>query len=120
MKGVFDTNILIDYLNGIEQAKIELTQYSVKIISIITWMEVLVGATTETEQVIKTFLYQFQLSHIDQTISEIAIDIKRKNRIKLPDAIIWATAIKENALLITRNVKDFGINEAFIKIPYML
>ena len=44
VKALFDTNILIDYLNGFEQAKAELARYSDKAISLITWMEVIVGA----------------------------------------------------------------------------
>ena len=120
MKAVFDTNILIDYLNGVKFAKDELSKYSTKIISIITLMEVLVGANNaEEERVIKDFLFQFQLSYIDRETSEIAINLKRKNKIKLPDAIIWATAIKENTFLITRNSKDFSVNEKSIIVPYI-
>lgn len=121
MKAVFDTNILIDYLNGVDLAKAELSKYKTKIISIITWMEVLVGvANKDEEKIIKDFLFQFQLSYLDREVSEIAIDLKRKNKIKLPDAIIWATAIKENISLITRNTKDFSATEKSIIIPYIL
>jgi len=121
MKAVFDTNILIDYLNGVNLAKAELSKYNTKIISIITWMEVLVGvANRDEEKIIKDFLFQFQLSYLDREVSEIAIDLKRKNKIKLPDAIIWATAIKENAFLITRNTKDFSATEKSIIVPYIL
>ena len=35
------------------------------------------------------------------------IEIRQKNRIKLPDAIIAASAIVNNLVLITRNVRDF-------------
>ncbi len=35
---LFDTNILIDYLSGIPQARAELERYSRRAISIITWM----------------------------------------------------------------------------------
>ena len=43
MKGLFDTNILIDYLAGIDEARRELALYRSSLISVITWMEVLVG-----------------------------------------------------------------------------
>ena len=36
MKAVFDTNILIDYLNGIDQAATELSLYSESLVSVIT------------------------------------------------------------------------------------
>jgi len=44
VKALFDTNILIDYLRGIEASRTELDRYEDKAISIVTWMEVLVGA----------------------------------------------------------------------------
>ncbi|MEF0942844.1 PIN domain-containing protein [Rhizobium sp. BR 362] len=47
VKALFDTNVLIDYLNAVPQARDELTRYGEKAISIITWMEVLVGAKPE-------------------------------------------------------------------------
>ncbi|MFP3560880.1 VapC toxin family PIN domain ribonuclease, partial [Paraburkholderia sp. SIMBA_049] len=49
VKALFDTNILIDYLGGVGGAKKELARYEYRAISIITWMEVLVGATPEDE-----------------------------------------------------------------------
>ncbi len=38
VKALFDTNILIDYLNGISAAKKELARYEYRAISTITWM----------------------------------------------------------------------------------
>ena len=43
MKALFDTNILIDYLNGRDEAQRELAAYRQRLISIVTWMEVLAG-----------------------------------------------------------------------------
>ena len=43
VKALFDTNILIDYLNAVPEARAELSLYAEKAISIITWMEVMVG-----------------------------------------------------------------------------
>jgi hypothetical protein len=39
---------------------------------------------------------------------------------RLPDAIIWASAQKENALLVSRNTKDFPVDAPGIRIPYTL
>lgn len=50
MKAVFDTNILIDYLNGRIEAETELARYRERLISRITWMEVLVGAESDGER----------------------------------------------------------------------
>jgi hypothetical protein len=35
------------------------------------------------------------------------IDIRKEKSIKLPDAIIAATAVQYSAILVTRNTKDF-------------
>jgi predicted nucleic acid-binding protein len=43
MKGFVDTNIVIDYLNGVEGALKELGRYAQPAISAITFVEVLVG-----------------------------------------------------------------------------
>jgi len=40
MKAVFDTNILIDFLNGHDFASQELSLYEERIISIITYIEI--------------------------------------------------------------------------------
>ena len=120
MKAVFDTNILIDYLNGIEFAKKELEKYQVKVISIITWIELLVGTeeNSQEEKSITFFLNQFKVLYLEKEICQIAINIKRKKKIKLPDAIILATSVKENAPLITRNTKDFKLDDYNIIVPY--
>ena len=44
MNAVFDTNIVIDALNGVPDADTEYARYKRVFISRVTWMEVLVGA----------------------------------------------------------------------------
>lgn len=118
MKAVFDTNILIDYLVGIEAANDLIKQYKDPQISIITKMEILVGANSDTEELIREFLNNFIIIDLNQEIAEIAVTIRRECKIKLPDAIIWSTAKYTNSLLITRNTKDFPSHATDIKIPY--
>ena len=48
-KALLDTNILIDYLAGIAQARAEMERYAMPAISIITWIEVMAGATPDDE-----------------------------------------------------------------------
>jgi len=47
VKALFDTCILINYLNGVDAAKKELARYEYRAISMITWMEALAGASAE-------------------------------------------------------------------------
>ena len=49
VKVLLDTNILIDYLNGLEQAQAQLNHFEDKAISLITWMEVMIGTTAATQ-----------------------------------------------------------------------
>jgi len=120
MKVLLDTNILIDYLNGIVAAKTELDRYSQPLISVITWMEVLAGATSEEEGVVRDFLSRFDIIAINAAIADKAVIIRRSKRIRLPDAIIQATAHLEHALLVSRNTKDFPETEPWVRVPYKL
>lgn len=119
MTGFFDTNILIDYLNGDRRAEREFSQYDRLSISLISWMEVLVGAESRDEEVqIKTFLSQFQILEISRNIAEMSVNLRKLHKMRLPDAIIWASAKELNAPLITRNAKDFPRKDPSVKIPY--
>lgn len=119
VKVLFDTNILIDYLNGVPEAEQEIGRYREKAISLITWMEVMTGVTENDEPLIKAFLSQFELLPIDNNVSAEAVNIRRSRRIKLPDAIILASARIQNRLLITRNTKDFPAGvDAEVRMPY--
>lgn len=44
---------------------------------------------------------------LSDEIVQRVINIRQERRIKLPDAIIAATAIHYDAILVTRNTKDF-------------
>ncbi|MDH5786595.1 MAG: type II toxin-antitoxin system VapC family toxin [Chromatiales bacterium] len=118
MKALLDTNILIDYLNGIEAARQEIERYDAPLISTITWMEVMAGANEEEESTIRSFLSRFTQVPITSGVAEQAVMIRKERRIRLPDAIIWASAKSENALLVSRNVKDFPEDEPGVRVPY--
>ena len=107
VKALFDTNILIDYLNAVPEARAELSLYAEKAISIITWMEVMVGAAESLAAPTRDFLGGFELVGLDARIAAQAVDLRRRHRIKLPDAVIWASAQDRAMLLVTRNFKDF-------------
>lgn len=117
---LFDTCILIDFLNGIPQARAECAGHADRAISVITWMEVLAGTTAHDEGDIRRFLLNFQTMPLDQAVTERAVLIRRANKIKLPDAIIQATAEVESRVLITRNTRDFPAGAPGIRVPYIL
>jgi predicted nucleic acid-binding protein len=107
VNAVFDTNIVIDALNGVEQADAEYSRYERVLISRITWMEVLIGAE-EDDVELRDFLgTRFEIIPLDLVVAETAVQLRREHRIRLPDAIIWGTAKANEAILVTRNTKDF-------------
>ena len=118
---LFDTCILIDYLNGFSPAADALKKYAGNsAISVITWMEVMVGAFRlehERQQTTRRFLARFTKLPVSEAVAELAPAIRAQRGIKLPDAIIDATAQVENRLLLTRNIKDFK-NIPGVIFPY--
>ena len=119
IEAVFDTNILIDFLVGRDEAQQEFDRYARRGISIVTWMELQIGARSEGDaDVIDLFLREFRVMEISRPVARRAADIRRRARVRLPDAIIWATVQIESALLVTRNTKDFPPDDSSVRIPY--
>lgn len=119
VNAVFDTNIVIDALNGIVAADAEYRQYDRVSISRITWMEVLVGEQGDDAQVRGFLETQFDILPLDVAVAERAVQLRRMHRVRLPDAIIWATAQVNGAVLGTRNVKDLHADWEGIRVPYV-
>jgi len=119
MKALFDTNILIDYLNGVDASRTEIERPAERLISIVTWMEVLAGARHEAEEeVIEMFLRDFRVVDLTRRVAREAVEIRRARRIRLPDAIVWASARTESAVLVSRNTKDFPKGDPALRVPY--
>ncbi len=120
VRPLFDTNILIDYLNAVPEARKELALYDTWGVSIVTWMEVMIGADEKTEAATRRFLANFDILPIDESVAELAVVLRKARRLKLPDAIIHATASVHSMLLVTRNEKDFPWAAPGIRVPYRL
>lgn len=119
MNALLDTNILIDYLNGIPHARKEIARYEQPAISLVSWMETLSGVKdADEERVIRGFLQQFDIRSITQAVAERAVRVRREEGIRLPDAIIYATACEMGCLLVTRNTRDFSPRDPVVRIPY--
>jgi hypothetical protein len=120
LRALFDTNVLIDYLNGVAAAKTELARYERPAISVISWIEVLAGTKAGVESETRKFLAIFDRIELTQAVADRAVALRRAARIRVPDAIILATARVENLLFVTRNTKDFPADEPGIRVPYRL
>lgn len=117
---LFDTNILIDHLNAVPQARDEIDRYDRKGISLISWIEVMVGAPPHAEDRTRAFLQEFSVVALDHEVAERTVQLRRHHRIKLPDAMIWASAQVSSMLLVTRNSRDYPVDDPGVRIPYQL
>ena len=121
---LLDTNILVYHLNkSIPVQSIEKIRQILKNhfnISIISKMELL-GFRRHSPQSYKkseSFLENAVIIGLDDEIVDTVIQLRRNKRIKLPDAIIAATARVNQWTLVTRNENDFSGIELTILNPF--
>ena len=117
---LIDSVILIDHLNGIDQATnfiLELDPLQTAI-SVITRAEILVGLSKEEIALAMPLLDQYQLFIIDKPIADLAAKLWRETGWKPPDAFQAALAQYHKSLLKTRSTKDFDPNKhRFVEVP---
>jgi predicted nucleic acid-binding protein len=119
MTALFDTNILVECIYGVEKAVEEMGRYEKIAVSRVVWIEFLTGAKTAEKEIHRrSLLDELRLIEIDGAISEEAILLRQRTRLKLPDAIILATARVHGLLLVTRNHRDFPASMPEVRIPY--
>jgi hypothetical protein len=108
---LIDTNILIYFLQGEEVAISFFNNVMDKelCVSLINKIEVLsFPDLLENEEIeIKQFLLNFIILNVDDSVAEETIRIRKMYKLKLGDALISATSIMHDAVLVSRNEKDF-------------
>ena len=99
---LLDTNAVIFLLNGSLASPLPKGNYS---ISIITEIELLsfAGLSDQEEQKIRDFLSVLDRIPLSDSVRDQAILLRRNNRLKLPDAIIAASALTQQAILLTND-----------------
>jgi len=113
---LIDTNILIYHTKG-SQLTIDfittlIAQHSFNI-SILTKIEFL-GWNKHTPDGFERcnrLIEQANIYLLDDNIANKAIELRRKIKIKLADAVIAATALANNFKLATKNIDDFKVIE---------
>lgn len=121
MRALLDSDVIIDLLCGRIEANDEVGKYSWVGVSRITWMEILVGTRNDDDRErVEEFLRRFPMVELDEPVAREAVRLRQQHRLKLPDATIWASARLHDALLVTRNRKDFPARDPGIRIPYQV
>ena len=113
---IFDTDILIWVQRGDEKAAALIEKEQERYLSIQSFMELLQGAANKTQhKYVKSFIHDFQFSILPLTenighralvyVEEYALS----SNMRAGDAIIAATAVENNMLLVTSNIKHFRV-----------
>ena len=119
MKAVFDSDVLIDYLQGVPAARSELARYRRPAYSIISFMELLTGAHDDAERrAVETLLGSLDRIELTEEVARRAVELRQSLRRKLPDAIVLASAETEGCILVTRNTRDFPADDPRVRFPY--
>ena len=85
-----------------------------------TWIEVLAGVPAPARNETERYLQNYSIRELSPEIARRAADLRfNKRSLKLPDAVIFASAQEHGAILVTRNVKDFPANMPGIRVPYV-
>jgi len=119
-KYLVDTNAVINILKMDDSKATFIDADSVFFISIISEIELLSYAhlSIEEEKKIRDFLFESTIINIDIKIKDETIRIKKIYNLKLPDAVICATAYCHNLTLITDDktlARVFEINLSSLK-----
>lgn len=101
-KLILDTNAIISHLNGSKKLEAVLEGCSI-FISSITYTELFAFAKLSITDIefLKTYIAELQIVHTNNFICDTAAEMRRKTKIKLPDAIVAATAIYLDVPIVT-------------------
>ena len=113
MKYLLDSNAVIDYLSGKFPASskhfMDGIVNDVPKLSVITKIEVLgYNAPPSDYRLLVDFMEASVILDLTEPVVNLTIELRKQGKIKLPDAIIAATALVHGLELISRNSVDFN------------
>jgi hypothetical protein len=121
MPFLLDSNVVINYLEGsLSSSAIQRLNIIVDeepIVSVLTKIETLGFnfKTVEQQTIIETFINNSNILELNNEIVNKTIELRKSKKIKLPDAIIAATAIVHQLTLISSD-SDFNDIQGLTKL----
>jgi hypothetical protein len=119
---LLDSVILIDHFRGIGQATAYLLETRGRCaVSVITRAEVLAGFEVRELPLAVGLLDRFPTLAIDLPVADLAAQLRREHRWKMPDALQAALARYHALRFATRNTRDFPPDRhPWVVVPYEL
>lgn len=112
MSYLIDSNILIYFFNGVANSEkldsIFVDNFNISVISRIEflgWSKFAEDPNLNSKAL--EFMQYATIYDLNDVIADKTIEIRREFKIKMPDAIIAATAMTNNHILVTNNEADF-------------
>ncbi len=110
---VLDTNAVVSLLNGNRELAARLEKAAYVGISIITYLEFLAfnGLTQDDRDTFQKFCARVEIVPLihNNDLADNALILRTLHRLKLPDAVIGATALCRKAIIITNDSHFSGI-----------
>lgn len=107
---VLDTNIILYFLGGRLAEPFPSGAYA---ISVISELELLAypGLISSEEQHIRDFLSDVPVTDLTQSVRHHAVSLRKRFGLKLPDAIVAATALALEATLLTNDQRLLALSD---------
>jgi predicted nucleic acid-binding protein len=107
---VLDTNVALYLLSGRLANPLPIGEFYLSIISEIEMLS-FSAIGQEEESRIREFLTQVTIVGLSEEVKQSTIEIRRKYRLKLPDAIVCATALVMDSNLLSNDVQLGKVTE---------